>query len=459
MNEMPPEWRRCFTRGNDALQRENYDYAIDLFNQVLDADPSFFEARKALRQAQQGKAGKGGGFFRKMMSGAGNTPAILKGQAALRTNPASALSIAETILNTDPGSTQGHNIVVEAALALEMPHTAAMSLEVLNRNSPNDGEIAVLYGRALAEIGEAGKGEQVLSAYMRGNPLDQDAGQALKDIAAKRSMKEGGYDAAATGKASYRDMLKDKQEAESLEQQNKVQTSEDNTERLIREYEARLKAEPANARLMRSLGELYTQRKEFDKALAALEKMKGTELGGDASVDQAIVNTVVKRYEHQIEQLDQQDADYAQHVARINAEKLAFQVAESEKRAQKFPTDLVIRFEMGQLYFQAGKISEAIQELQKAQANPNKRLPALNLLAQCFAKRRMYDLAARTLQNAIKEKAVLDEEKKELVYNLGSVLESMGKKEDAIEQFKIIYETDIGYRDVAAKVDAYYASQ
>jgi hypothetical protein len=35
----------------------------------------------------------------------------------------------------------------------------------------------------------------------------------------------------------------------------------------------------------------------------------------------------------------------------------------------------------------------------------------------------------------------------------------MNKREDAIEQFKQIYEIDIGYKDVAAKVDAYYAGQ
>ena len=104
---------------------------------------------------------------------------------------------------------------------------------------------------------------------------------------------------------------------------------------------------------------------------------------------------------------------------------------------------------MGQLYFQAGKISEAIQEFQKAQSNPHRRIAAMNLLAQCFAKRRMFDLAARTLQNALKEKPVFDEEKKELIYQLGCVLEKMGKKEEAIEQFKLIYEVDIGYKDVA----------
>jgi hypothetical protein len=35
----------------------------------------------------------------------------------------------------------------------------------------------------------------------------------------------------------------------------------------------------------------------------------------------------------------------------------------------------------------------------------------------------------------------------------------MGKADEAIEQFKLIYEQDVSYRDVMAKVDAYYAAQ
>jgi tetratricopeptide (TPR) repeat protein len=76
-----------------------------------------------------------------------------------------------------------------------------------------------------------------------------------------------------------------------------------------------------------------------------------------------------------------------------------------------------------------------------------------------FAARGMNDLAARKLQEALKEKPGFDEEKKDLLYVLGCVFEKMGKKEDAMEQFKQIYEADIGYKDVAAKVDAYYAGQ
>ena len=125
---------------------------------------------------------------------------------------------------------------------------------------------------------------------------------------------------------------------------------------------------------------------------------------------------------------------------------------------------------MGVLYFRGGKIGEAIKEFQKSQGNPHKKIASMNFLAQCFAARKMYDLASRTLQNAIKEKIVFDDEKKELIYNLGVVLESMANSaadnetkmrllNEAIEQFKLIYEVDADYKDVGAKMDAFYASQ
>ncbi len=167
----------------------------------------------------------------------------------------------------------------------------------------------------------------------------------------------------------------------------------------------------------------------------------------------------MRQFDHQIAQLNPFDADHAEKVAAVQAEKTAFQLDECQKRVEKYPTDLAIRFELGQLYFQAGKIGEAIAEFQKAQQNPHKRIASMSYLAQCFAQRGMNDSAVRTLQNAIKEKPAFDEEKKDLIYNLGSVFEKMGKKGEAIEQFLIIYETDVSYRDVGAKVDAHYAGQ
>jgi len=269
-------------------------------------------------------------------------------------------------------------------------------------------------------------------------------------------MDEGGYESLADGKGSYRDILKDKEQAVSLEQQNRQVKTEDVAERLINEYEARLQTEPKNLKLLRSLAELYTQKKQYDKALSFYDRLKSSEIGADASLDKAIADTSVRRFDDQLSKLDSTAPDYPEKSAKLLAEKQAYQLSECEKRAERFPTDLQIRFELGQLYFQAGKMGEAISEFQKAQGNPHRRIAALNFLAQCFARRKMFELATRTLQNALKEKVVFDDEKKELIYNLGCVLETMGKKDEAIKQFELIYEVDISYRDIQAKVDAFY---
>lgn len=448
------------TKGQDALSRENFDYALDLFTQVLAREPALFEIRKALREAQQGKAAAGSsGFFKKMLSSAGSSPQLLKAQAALRGNPAEALAIAEQVLNGDANNSMAHKIVVEAATALQMPQTAVMSLEILQRAHPKDKAIAMQFANFLADIGEVKRGERVLVELSAHLPNDPELAQAIKNISARRTLDEGGYGALESGEGSYRDILRNEAEAKSLEQEQRVQKPEDVSERLIREYEARLKTEPSSTKLLRSLAELCTEKKQFDRALAYYDRLKALDGGTDASVDAAIAKTQVRRFEHQIEQLDPTALDHAERAAQLAAEKLTYQLAECQKRVEKYPTDLAFRFELGVLYFQTGKIGEAIAEFQKAQGNPNKRLPAMNYLAQCFAKRKMNDLAAKTLQNAIKEKLVFDDEKKELIYNLGCVFEAMSKKEDAIEQFKLIYETDIGYKDVQAKVDAYYAGQ
>jgi tetratricopeptide (TPR) repeat protein len=291
----------------------------------------------------------------------------------------------------------------------------------------------------------------------RAFPHDQELAQAAKDISARKTLDEGGYDALADGSGSYRDILKDKEEATALEQEQRQNKTEDVTERLIREYEGRLPGEPNNLKLLRSLAELYTSKKQFDLALSYYDRIKNSDLGSDASLDQAIAETVVRKYDYQISQLDTTSPEYADQLAALQAEKQAYQLNECQKRVERFPTDLGFRFELGQLFFQAGRIGEAIQEFQKAQGNPHKRIAAMSCLAQCFAKRKMFDLAARAFQNALKEKLVFDDEKKELIYHLGCVLEDMGKKEEAFEQFKLIYEVEIGYKDVEAKVNAYYA--
>src|SRR5262249_41437272 len=156
-------------------------------------------------------------------------------------------------------------------------------------------------------------------------------------------MQKGGYDALADGKGSYRDILKDKEEAISLEQEKRQVKTEDVTERLIGEYEARLPKEPGNLNLLKNLAKLYTQKKQFDRALSYHDRIKGTTEGGaDPSLDKGIADTTLRKFDHQIAGLDPTAPDYAQQVTKLKTEKQTYQLAEVQKRVERFPTDLNI---------------------------------------------------------------------------------------------------------------------
>jgi tetratricopeptide (TPR) repeat protein len=450
--------REQYEKGLAALQRQNLDYAVAIFAQVLQQEPGFYTCREALRATQAKKTAGKGGFLKKMFGTASNSPLMAKAQIALRTNPVEAINIAEQLLNSDPNNISAHKLLADAALAADLPRTAALSLELAFKISP-DREVALKLGRALATAGISGKAERILSDLANAFPNDPEIAKVLKNISANRTLSEGGYEALEGGTGSYRDILKNKDEAVSLEQEKRAVKTEDTAARLLAECETRIAQEPSNLRLLRSAAELCTQMNQFDRALEYYQRIRTTEGEADSSLERAIADTTVRKFEHALAQLDPIAPDFAEQSARIQAERQAYELEACRQQAEKYPNDLQIRFDLGELYFKTGNISEAISEFQKAQNNPHRRIQAMGYLGQCFARRGMNDLAARTLQNAIKEKLIFDDEKKELIYTLGCVLEKTGKKQEAIEQFELIYEKDISYRDVAAKVDAFYSGR
>lgn len=457
INQIPRALREQYEKGKTAFERKNFDYAIDIFKNVLAQEPAFYDCREALRASQFKKAGGGGGFFKKMMSGAGSSPLVAKGQVELMRDAKDALKTAEEILTSDPNSVAGHKLLGEAAMLCDLPKTAILSLEIVAKNAPKDEESKKNLARAYSAAGQGDKAEAVFAELMRLHPGDLRLVQELKDISAKKTLEEGGYEALAGGQGSYRDILKDKDKSVAMEQEARQVKSEDVAVRMIAELEGKLAKEPNNLKLLRSVAELYDQQKDYDKTLETYQRM--VEQGGavDASLQKLISDTKLKKLESAISQLDPAGPDYAEKIKQLQTERDNFRLAEAAQRVERYPNDLVLRFDLGVLYFQCGKTREAIKEFQKAQNNPAKRIQSLSYLGQCFSLQGMNDMAAGNLQSAIKEKPVFDDEKKEMIYALGGVFEKMGKKEEAMDQYKQIYQVDAGYKDVADKVEKYYS--
>jgi tetratricopeptide (TPR) repeat protein len=456
MSQIPRPVREQYQKGMTAFERKNFEYAMALFNQVLAQEPAFFDCRQALRVCQHKKSGGSSSFFKRMLSGAGSSPLLAKAQIAGLKDPLEAIKTAEQILNSDFNSVAAHKLLADAALAADLPKTAVLSLEIVVKNAPKDEDAQKDLARAYSAAGEGEKAEQIMAELMRQHPGDLRLADELKDISARKTLAEGGYDSLSSGTGSYRDILKDKERSVELEQESRQVKTDDVAQRQVAKLEAELALEPNNMKKLRSVAELFAQQKDFDRALATYQRIIDKEGAADSSLQKAIAETTIKKLEQTIAQLDPQAPEYAEKSAQLKAERDKYILSEVRQRAERYPGDLGIRFELAELLFKLGNINEAMPEFQKAQANPHKRLQAMAYLGQCFAARGMYDMAASQLQAALKEKPVFDDEKKEMTYALGSVLEKMSKQDEADELYKQICQVDMGFKDVMAKVEASY---
>ena len=459
VTDIPRGVREQYDKGVTALERSNLDYAIELLLGVVKSEPAFLAGREALRKAGQKKAGASTGLFKKLVSSAGSGPALAKAKFLVESQPLEALFVAEQVIAGDPRNNLAHDIFAQAAVAADLPRSAILSLEAIRQESPADKGVSIRLSEAYTALGQNDKAESVFAALQRHHPNDPRLNEMAKNISAKRTLNEGGYETLADGKGSYRNILKDKGESARLEQESRINKDAAQSQNLLAQYEARLVTEPGNLKLLKNLAELCIQQKDYYRALDYYNQIEAIPGAFDSTLERDRNEVIVKRYNQVIEQLDPAAEDYEQQKVALAAQRDDFVLSDCQARIEKYPTDLAIRFELGVLYFNLGRIGEAIPEFQKAENNPHKRLQAMLYSARCFAARNMNDLAARKLQNALKEKVGFDDERKELLYTLGTVFEKMGKADDAIKQFLDIYEVDVSYRDVATRVDSHYAGQ
>ena len=74
--------------------------------------------------------------------------------------------------------------------------------------------------------------------------------------------------------------------------------------RLIGEYEARLKTEPNNLKLVRELAELYAQKNQFERSLGFTTASKIRRWATTPPWSAPLPTRMVRRFDFQLEQLD-----------------------------------------------------------------------------------------------------------------------------------------------------------
>ncbi len=456
--ELSETQRAHWLKAVAAIELRNFGYAISLLQAILKNEPEFLTGRQLLRRTEVTRFKS----IKKSFFNISSAPiAVMKAQREVKKQPKRAIEMVEKVLEDEPYHRQANLLLKEAAITAGWPEIGVFALQTLLEENSKEVKILHELGRLFHEMGRSEEEVEVYNRITAVDPLDSEAVRLGKDASARASMSRGGW----TQAESYRDLIKDKDTAVSLEQQGRMHLVGESLDQQIVETFARHEQEPRNVDLARRLGALNEQKADLESAIQWFQYAADLTSGTDAGLVRKVSDLKMKRAEQEIAEHEEflathpNDPTSEQRTTELGAAKkkrAEMFIDEARKRMERNPTDLQLRFELGEHLMNAGQYREALPELQRARQNPNARLRAMNLLGLCYRQLGMLDLAMKQLEEAGREILSMDAMKKEIVYNLGLVYEQMNEQEKSLSCMKQIYEADYGYKDVAQRVESSY---
>lgn len=225
----------------------------------------------------------------------------MKAQRELKKDPAKTIELVEKILEMGPYNMQANMLLKDAAVAANFPEIAIFALETLLENDPRDVKVLHELGRLYHRYDQSDRAVEIYNRISEINPVDLEASKLGKDAAAHASMKQGGWNEAE----SYRDLIKDKEVAVSLEQQSRIQLSGESLEQQINETYAQHEAEPQNVDLAKRLGVLHDQKEDLDGAIAWYQYAVDLTNRTDPGLVRKVADLKMKKLERQIREDEQ----------------------------------------------------------------------------------------------------------------------------------------------------------
>ncbi len=457
--ELSETQRAHWLKAVAAIELRNFGYAISLLQGILKQEPEFLTGRQLLRRAEVAKKKTA----KRSMFGISTAPiAVMKAQREVKKEPKRAVELIEKVFEDDPYNKQANLVLKDAAIAAGWPEIGAFALQTLLEENPKDTKLLHELGRVYYAMNDSDKAVEIYNRISEIDPIDADALRLGKDAAARASMTTGGW----TQAESYRDLIKDKDAAISLEQQSRMKLTGESLDQQIAETYAAHQAAPQNVDLARKLGALNEEKEDLDTAMQWYQYAVDLTGGSDAGLVRKVSDLKMKRAEREIaiheeflasDKIDNDERDKRlAELAAAKKQRAELVIDDARKRVERNPTDLQLRFEFGEQLANVGQFREAVPELQRARQNPNARLKAMNLLGVCYRELGMLDLATKQLEEAAREILSMDAMKKQIVYNLGLVYAQMGEAAKSLDCMKQIYEADYGYKDVAERVESSY---
>ena len=454
-------------KAREAVQKRNYAYALDLYQQALALNAENVEARRELRAVASRYVKE---------NGISPSSAWIKGWSPLlqillhgvsQKNAEKLMIECEKFLVNDPGNLWVSTKLGLSAMELGYFKAAIAVFEDIRQNHPEN--IPNLYHLASAyeKAGDVNQAIAVCQAIGRAAPQEYEAAQQLKDLSARQSVDvfrkgaEEGSKSIVKDKDTHQKFEIEQHEIRSLEERNAALALE-------KEHLAAAGSDPRHlANYHAKIGDLWLLvEPDFDQAEACYRKARELQ-PTDFTYVFKMDDLQIKRLDARARGLEAQlkaapaDAALKAEFQKFKAERDDLRIKTFEQRARVRPMDMHVAFTLGSIYFTINRLDEAIGQYQRTVGDPARRIDSLNALGICFSRKRQFDLAAKQFLTGLNELPVMNDKKKAVLYYLGDTYSRMEggnvignpNFNEAVKHFTQLYEADIGFKDVAKRLE------
>lgn len=458
LKDIDPREQRLIANAENVLAHGNPDVAIDMCSQVLLRNPECTDVRRILRRAQKMRCGnkppsntKLGAFFGKL--------SLSSHASAAKSDPKKAMEDAEKSLAKNPYDVGANLQLAAAAEALELWSAVALAYEEIAAVEPTPENYRKLVNAYLNDDDGDGA-EKAVNNALKKLPGDGDLQELARQVSVKMTMKKSWEDG-----GDYRSKIADKEKALELEKKSRVVSDADSAREEIPKLLEAAQADPENTQIFRDLSRYYKIAGDLNAAVWAIQQARQTPNGKtDATLEKLEHSLISENYEACIHAAEKAVAEnpsnqeFADYLGKLREAEKAYKLQSIRTLVEKYPNDYGYHYDLGLLLLETGDNAGAIREFQIAQRSPKNRNNAMLYLGRAFVASGKFDLAVDILNKAKSEIAVMNDTKKDILYDLAGALEKAGKIEEARAEYKTLYMVDATYKDVAQKTDTFYAN-
>lgn len=435
----------CWTRGTEAMAKETWDYAIQMFGQCAQLVPSNLVYRQTLRNCTYKKYKNNG-------TGAGMSGMRLMGirskikKARTAKNWTEMDLAAEEGLVVNPWDGQLNADLGEAAQNLGNDDVALFAYELAVKSDMKNKEFwKGLAGARAQKHDYIGAGNCWREIY-KIDPLDGQARSMAQAMDSQATIHKSGIEHAESTrevKQGYEASVKGKSSESVI---TPGESPEHDLQRAIRK-------DPANKDNYTKLADLYRREGKLQQALDSF--IKGFEVSGDPSIKEQAEDVQLEMLRKNLDAARTQaskkpdDAHLKEGVMALHKELLSQEIEVFTRRTERYPKDLRMKYELAQRLVKVKQFPQAIKLLQQASSDVRMEGPVLLELAKVFLQQKQNALAQRQFEKAVARFSAADTPEEFIVchYWLGRLAEE-GKDLDAAERhYTEVIAVEFDYKD------------